>query len=269
MSAPLPDVYLAAEERVFKLGLGRRPGGLARADTPALIEMIGAGRRWVLWKLVQLPGRTKPTNVPFQPGGRQASSTDPRTWSPYEACAARLKAGDFGLGVMLRVGDDPDRPGVGGVDLDQSRDPVSGTIEPWAIEVVDRFKSYTEISPSGTGLRIWFKGRLPFNVFGRRKGPIEVYTSKRFLSVTGNAIDGYPDESVDAQEALEWLWVMRIGKGLTPRRLRDRAVGDERLPALLTNQRIGPMRPRDQGHGGRPGHEPAHPLPGRGRAGNP
>ncbi len=48
---------------------------------------------------------------------------------------------------------------LGGIDLDTCRDPGNGEIEPWALEVIKRFGSYTEISPSGTGVKVFFAYR--------------------------------------------------------------------------------------------------------------
>lgn len=45
------------------------------------------------------------------------------------------------------------------------------------------FKSYTEVSPSGNGLHIIVKGKIPGS--RRRKGNIEMYDSGRFFTMTG------------------------------------------------------------------------------------
>jgi putative DNA primase/helicase len=44
-------------------------------------------------------------------------------------------------------------------DLDDCRDPVSGTIAAWANGLIEEAQSYVEITPSGTGLRILGYGR--------------------------------------------------------------------------------------------------------------
>lgn len=41
-----------------------------------------------------------------------------------------------------------------GIDLDHCRDPETGKIKPWALEIVAKLNSYSEVSPSGTGLHI-------------------------------------------------------------------------------------------------------------------
>jgi putative DNA primase/helicase len=77
-----------------------------------------------------------------------AKTNDPSSWSSFEA-AARNKLGS-GLGCVIT--DD-----FVVIDLDHVFDPETKTIEPWAKEIVDQCRSYTEISPSGTGLHIWSK----------------------------------------------------------------------------------------------------------------
>jgi putative DNA primase/helicase len=61
-----------------------------------------------------------------------------------------------------------------GIDLDKCRDPETGTIEEWAQEIIISLRSYTEISPSGRGVHIIVRGKLPPE--GRRKGALRCMT---------------------------------------------------------------------------------------------
>ena len=91
-----------------------------------------------------------------------AATDNPATWAPYAVARLALDAGYLdGLGFVFTV-DDP----YVFVDLDHCRDPQTGTIDDWALAVVRRLNSYTEISPSGTGLRIFLRAVLPSS--GRR-----------------------------------------------------------------------------------------------------
>ena len=49
----------------------------------------------------------------------------------------------------------------------------------WAQKIVDRFGSYTELSPSGKGLHILCKGTLPGK--GVKKNQVEMYDRGRVL----------------------------------------------------------------------------------------
>ena len=79
-----------------------------------------------------------------------------------------------------------------GFDLDHCRDAATGSLEPWAAEFVAHADSYTEISPSGTGLHIL--GVDPHKPqrdgFVLQRGPngqkIEVFLGAgHFLTITG------------------------------------------------------------------------------------
>src|SRR5438094_567127 len=77
-----------------------------------------------------------------------------------------------------------------GIDLDHCRDFDSGVIEPWAHAMIDRLSSYTELSPSQTGVHILVKAALPPG--GRHKDKIEMYDHGRYFTVTGCSVDGLP-----------------------------------------------------------------------------
>ncbi|WP_166525161.1 phage/plasmid primase, P4 family [Caproicibacter fermentans] len=53
--------------------------------------------------------------------------------------------------------------------------------------MVEHLDSYTEISPSGTGLHIWAYGDIPIDGRNNRKLGIEMYKARHYLTVTGNA----------------------------------------------------------------------------------
>jgi hypothetical protein len=89
-----------------------------------------------------------------------------------------------GIGFVLTA----DTPYTG-VDLDQSVD-EAGDVAEWAMEIVRRLNSYTEITPSGRGLRVWVRGKLPPG--RRRKGLVEMYDEGRYFTITGNRLPGTP-----------------------------------------------------------------------------
>jgi hypothetical protein len=79
--------------------------------------------------------------------------------------------------------------GLVGIDLDDCRDPGTGDLEEWASDIIGRFRSYAEVSPSGRGIRIFLRGTLPPG--GCKKGAVEVYGTGKFLSVTGQRVTGH------------------------------------------------------------------------------
>jgi hypothetical protein len=159
--------------------------------------------QWVCWAYEYQPERNpqKPwSKIPKCPStGCNASSTNPRTWGTLVQALARYRNQQLdvdGVGFVL-ADDDP----YAAVDLDDCRDSETGEIQPWAMEIIRRFASYTEVSPSGTGIRVFVKGRLPPK--GRKKGNIEVYDNQRFMTVTGCRLADTPATIEERQRELE------------------------------------------------------------------
>jgi primase-polymerase (primpol)-like protein len=117
---------------------------------PAALQALCARPQWVIWRLTWRAGRWIKQPYRCDDPHRYASSKDPTGWSSYETAVAAAQAGD-GISYVLT----PDDP-FAALDIDHVRDSVTGTIESWAQRLLDRAKhAYAEISPSGTGLRIW------------------------------------------------------------------------------------------------------------------
>lgn len=153
----------------------------AIAHTPRELRQIP---HWVTWRYEQRDPTKKPTKIPKNPKtGANASTTDSSTWSTCaEAVTACSRRGHDGVGFVFTA----DNPYFG-IDLDQCRNPETGVIEAWARAIVERFNTYTEITPSGTGLHIIGKGMLPPGQ--RRTGAIEMYDQERFFTVTGQVLE--------------------------------------------------------------------------------
>lgn len=143
--------------------------------------------QWVVWR-EEPRGTGKMAKVPIDPKtGCKASVTDPSTWGTFDQAMAYYSQfkdrGCCGIGYVF-TDDDP----FTGVDLDKCRDAVTGEIEHWALEVVKKLSSYTERSPSHTGLHVIVMGGLPPGP--RRKGRIEAYNSGRYFTMTGHVLSG-------------------------------------------------------------------------------
>lgn len=131
--------------------------------------------QWVNWKFEPREQGGKPTKILYSPlTGKRAKSTDPDTWATFkEARVAYERGGYSGVGYVFS---DDDR--MVGIDLDKCRDSLTGRVEPWAAEILTMFdETYCEISPSGTGFKIWAFGAIPGP--RRRTGKIELYENGR------------------------------------------------------------------------------------------
>lgn len=158
---------------------------------------------WVAWKLVKKGNED--SKVPFVVGtDKHASSTDPSTWTDFSTAIANTALSSTG-GVGFVIGGDAVEEQIVGFDIDGCRNPATGDIAQWAERIIECLDSYTEITPSGTGVRVWVRGKLPgkdrvFNLdsavgYGG-KVKIEVFDSARYFTVTG---DTYYEEAVDIE----------------------------------------------------------------------
>lgn len=137
--------------------------------------------QWVTWTYEEREGKRTKVLYRARAAGRvRASSTDPATWATFDEALSAHCAETWteGIGFVLS----PDDNFVG-VDLDHC---VHDQVDPWAKVIVRALNSYTEITPSGEGLRVFVRGSLPPT--GRKKGNFEVYDTGRFLTVTGNRV---------------------------------------------------------------------------------
>jgi putative DNA primase/helicase len=149
---------------------------LLSVKVESIPEELRVRPQWVVWKAVG----DKPDKVPYSARtGRKASSTDLLTWSTFEEALEAYENGEYaGLGFVFSSADP-----YTGIDLDNCVD-ENGEIALWALEIVRYFDSYTELSATGTGLHIIVRSNVP----NRRKGEVEVYSSKRFFTVTGHVV---------------------------------------------------------------------------------
>jgi hypothetical protein len=173
-----------------------------RVDVACIPAEMRSERRWLGWKYLLRPGAVlgvrRWTKVPFQPHQPHipASSTDLSTWGTFLQALQAYQRGDAdGLGFAL--GD-----GWAGVDLDHVVDPETGRLAGWAQDVVDAFATYTEVSPSGTGVHLLLHGGRP-HAQGHKRGDVEVYWGARYLTVTGCHLDGTLGTVEARQEALD------------------------------------------------------------------
>ena len=141
------------------------------------------------------------TKVPYTPGTmRRASVSDSATFTAFDAAASATGFDGIGIRVCGRIV---------GIDLDHCVE--NGNLIPRAQTIVDRFgTTYIEVSPSGTGIRIFCLLPDGFaydtQTYYIKHGDIEVYIpghTNRFLTVTGNALTD--SDVVETAEALTWL----------------------------------------------------------------
>lgn len=175
----------------------------------SFLELVPSEMRerpqWVLWKLIDRDG--KPTKVPFSVDGSPAKSNDPSTWSDFDSAKALAKRYS-GVGFMFSESDS-----FCGIDLDGCRDFTTGVVSKWAKDIVLECGSYAEVSPSGTGVKIFLKGKWNggrkceiegADPVSEKQPAIEIYDRLRYFAVTGIRLIGCND-LLDCQPQLDAL----------------------------------------------------------------
>ena len=144
--------------------------------------------QWVCWRYVERGKGRKPDKQPVNPRTLANAGVHwVNTWAGFDEAYAsylRNQSRDIhGVGFVLT----PNDPYVA-VDLDGSVHEEG--IEDTAAQIIAELGSYTEISPSGRGLRILLA--CPEFHDNARRPAIEVYSHSRYVTITGHHVAGTP-----------------------------------------------------------------------------
>ncbi len=203
------------------------PGDLVRRILKNVPDEMLTRKQWTLWKVGD--GR----KIPLSCNGNYASCTDPATWSNFAtASKVFLRHSDICRGFNIATGD-----GLAGLDLDEVVAP-DGTISETMRLFIDHLGSYTELSPSGTGLHSFFLYEQPHE--NRKSGNIEMYFDRHFLSITGNIFQERDRLAFADVGAERILTALRPRRPLLPRiPLREIPLSDSELLEKMFNSKSG------------------------------
>lgn len=160
------------------------------------VNDLKATPNWVVWRLEQAPGRSKPGKVPYV-GPNKRWSNRTQLLSYDEAVSLREEHGFDGVGFRFTQTDP-----FAGVDFDHVRNPETGEIDEWARAIIEQLDSYTEVSPSGTGIHViveaeGFRGKV-------KTDAIEIYGQGQYFTWTGQPLNG-KDEISERRAVIEAL----------------------------------------------------------------
>jgi hypothetical protein len=210
-------------------------------DNSLRLDDFADAKTWVAWREGMRDGQM--TKIPYDPHtGRWAEvPTNPETWGTLEQAQSRwsqLNDGRKG-GVGLVLGEIDPGNIVLGIDLDGCIGPDRFT-KKWATEIIKRFNTYTEVSPSGKGAKLFFRTKpseweavkeLFGGGFGREfgvkghKGP--AITWGKYYTVTRRRLKGVPETlRMVGYEDIRWM-IEDAG----PRFKRTHGVGQQPRPS--------------------------------------
>jgi primase-polymerase (primpol)-like protein len=153
--------------------------------------------RWVGWRFEMRPDASEPTKPPFQCNGHKADKTNPRHQTSFANVYEVYSTGRWlgrrvhfdGVGFCFMPGD-----GFLGADLDDiwMHEADEGAL--WGLEILERFiyDTYSELSPSGRGAKIWCRGVMPegrgrwWKIAG---GAVEMASQGKYFTVTGQSAE--------------------------------------------------------------------------------
>ena len=200
---------------------GVQPLYVRLAQTPAELRALA---QWVLWRYEERLGRDgKPyrTKVPYQASGQHADSTDPKTWTTFELALTESPRFD-GVGYVF-ASDDP----YTGCDFDHCF--TDGRLHPDAAALIGLLGSYSEISPSGEGVKVIVRGSM--NGFDRHStadtpwgSKFECYDDARFFTLTGQHLRGTPTTIEPRQAQLDAV----LARVFPPKPPRERPAASTR-----------------------------------------
>lgn len=235
-----------------------------KKEIERLVEKIPAEMQkknfWVVWRYEWHEGESKPRKLPykakeylyqreqgFPPVNLRASSADAATWSSFDEAIAAYAGGEFdGVGFCFGAN-------YVGIDLDKRCSPgLFGNpkgLDFNAACIIRDLNSYTEFSPSGSGVHIICKADCEqlFSEYTQTHKAIgvEVYSKERFFTMTGNLISGVLGLDISSEinerqneiEAFAEKWLPKKKKPLSVVGNAEQAlsVSDEDILARLEN----------------------------------
>lgn len=180
---------------------------------PPALKPLRARDQWTVWRWVQQDNGNwqKP---PFQAHDpqRHASSKKPTDWCSYAEALAVVEAGKAdGLGYVLTTADP-----FAAFDLDDCRTP-DGSVAVWAQNFLDVCRTtYSEVTPSGTGIRIWGRTdegttsvhrKFSLEDNGKRIAAELFRRTPKVLTVTGLWLDHAIKELTNIDKAFDWALI--------------------------------------------------------------
>lgn len=171
---------------------------MATLDVSAIPAELALRPQWLVWKFE--PGEKKPKKMPYYVSGRrrtgkQGSDEDRAELVTLEVAFARGVHGGYdGVGFAFLPGD-----GLIGIDIDGCID-AQGVVAPRAAAIIAACSSYTEYSPSRTGVHIIVAGET--KTFKSNEIGLEVFCSAQFFTFTAEPFPGTPSEVVSIDDGV-------------------------------------------------------------------
>lgn len=186
------------------------PNDTITTDAESIPEKFTAQHRWLNWMYSDTGAKRavahweRKSLKPIKGYKQKTESFDEArkfvNWEPYHVSRISHDGWSNTVGLFFLLPEEPSDDGVVFVDLDDVRNPDTGALHPFAIELLDRSDTYAQTSTSGTGIHVFFEGRLPAGHTAVQSeleetdafpdAEIEIYHKDRLVAMTGDRIEG-------------------------------------------------------------------------------
>lgn len=200
-------------------------------------------QQWLLFKVALVDGKLK--KYPFTVRNRSEGWNLAKNQSSFEIAYRTFINNSNYAGIGFAITEDD--PYIC-IDFDHVYNPTTEEWNQQALEEIKKFNSYTEFSPSGTGVHVFVIGKM--KKAGRRKEQTdgtgrEVYAGRHYMTVTGNHLPGTPLEINEAQEIIDELYDKWFPEKMEVSAKRKASVNDFKIfdiPKSLTNDLNNPLK---------------------------
>jgi len=164
--------------------------------------------RWVCWREEPDEGGTRkvPVNVDSRSGNSyRISYLNPDNWYTYHEAKEIVKTYDSVDGLQVVIDDSKDDFVI--VDFDNCIDPKTGRIDGAAKQYLRQSDTYAELSPSGTGFHLVFRGDIPRQGWTAETDTIDLEAYDTYLlTVTENHLVGSSFEARRNDDLLDRIF---------------------------------------------------------------
>ena len=201
--------------------------------------------QWVVWAYEvggRKNGKFGPDKIAYQARNPwlKSSRWHASDWSDLTTVLQCIKDNPHidGIGYFFSKND-----GLTGIDFDNCRDLKTGRIRKEYQFWIDKLNGYIEVSPSGTGIKVWVKGTIDSKYFRNDEstgfriqnfagGIIEIYRRGQYFTVTTQFLEGF-EHIKSAQEELDVL--SEFYHSRTRNTLSSGWVSGEHVPDVVGN----------------------------------
>jgi len=166
------------------------PSGI---DSPHLLGNLKTLDKWVCWRSVETDEgtRKKPTDINQLANGEVETIRfkDPKNWMSYSDAIKNVREYDILDGIQVVIDVSTDDFVI--MDFDNCVNPETGKVDPEVRDYLRMTDSYVELSPSGTGLHVIFRGDITNQGWPDPEDAVEgEIFDKYIVTVTENHVAG-------------------------------------------------------------------------------